>query len=715
MGASLFSPSWYRVASLRPRLRPHVDIHRHIYRGQVWYVLEDRLTGRFQRFTPSAYVIIGLMDGHWSVEELWHTARVRLGEDAPTQDDLIRLLSQLHSADLLQSDVPPDTLELLQRFEKRQHPKWKQNIRNPMAMRFSLFDPETLLRKGEPYVRPLFSWAAGVFWLVVVLSGCVMAGLHWGELTQDITDRILAPQNLVVLWLVYPCLKALHEFGHAFTIKRLGGEVHEMGIMFLVLTPIPYVDASWASALQSKWQRAFVGAAGMAVELFIAAIALFLWTLVEPGAFRSVLYDIVIIAGVSSLLFNGNPLLRYDAYYILSDLLEIPNLAPRGTQYFGYLIQHYAFGVRDAEPPVSTGGERIWFIIYGISSFFYRIVVYVAIVLFIAGKFFTLGVLLAVWAVASMGVFPLVKGSRFLFSSPRIVSKRKRAALVTCVFLGCIIALVTLAPFPLSTVSEGVFWFPDEVFVRARADGFVKQLRVSPGTPVRRGDILVVSEDPLLPARVQILESQLRQLEATYDSQFRKDAVKAELAFREMRHTRDELADARKRFSELTAYSMADGTFVSLFAQDLEGKFVKRGEVLGFVLDRASITARVAVPQSDLDLVRNRTKRVDVRLPEKPYETVHASLIREVPAATDRLPSRILGRPGGGEIPIDPRDEQGTKAFQKIFLFDIQLPASTRLFSVGGRVHVRFDYGMEPLIHRWHRHLRELLLTKFNI
>ncbi len=715
MGASLFSPSWYRVASLRPRLRPHVGIHRHLYRGQVWYVLEDRLTGRFQRFTPSAYVIIGLMDGSLSVEELWHTARQRLGEEAPTQDDLIRLLSQLHSADLLQSDVPPDTLELLQRFEKRQHPKWKQNIRNPMAMRFSLFDPETLLRKGEPYVRPLFSWAAGVFWLVVVLSGCIMAGLHWGELTQNITDRILAPQNLVVLWLVYPCLKALHEFGHAFAMKRLGGEVHEMGIMFLVLTPIPYVDASWASALPSKWLRALIGAAGMAVELFIASIALFLWTMVEPGAFRSVLYDIVIIAGVSSLFFNGNPLLRYDAYYILSDLLEIPNLGPRGTQYFGYLIQHYAFGVRDAEPPVSTRGERIWFIIYSISSFFYRIIVYLAIVQFIAGKFFAIGVLLAVWAVATMGIFPLVKGSRFLFSSPQLVSKRKRAAMVTCVFLGCLIALVTFAPFPLSTVSEGVFWFPDEVFVRARADGFVKQLRVSPGTPVRRGDILVVSEDPLLPARVQILESQLRQLEAAYDSYFRQDAMKAELTFREMTHTRDELVDARKRFSELTAYSMADGTFVSLFAQDLEGKFVKRGEVLGFVLDRASITARVAVPQSDVDLVRNRTLRVDVRLPEKLYETVRASLIREVPAATDRLPSRVLGRAGGGQIPIDPRDEQGTRAFQKIFLFDIGLPASTRLFCVGGRVHVRFDHGMEPLIHRWHRHIRELLLTKFNI
>ncbi len=715
MGASLFSPSWYRVASLRPRLRAHVNIHRHTYRGETWYVLEDRLTGRFQRFTPAAYVVIGLMDGKMSVEELWQTARQRLGEDAPTQEDLIRLLSQLHAADILQSDVSPDTQELLQRFEKKQHPKWKQNIRNPMAMRFSLFDPEPLLDWGEPFVRPLFSWFGGVLWLVVVVYGCVLAGFHWRELTLDITDRVLAPQNLMMLWFVYPCLKVLHEFGHAFTIKRLGGEVHEMGIMFLVLTPIPYVDASSASALRNKWERAFVGAAGMAVELFVAAIALFIWTLVEPGAFRSVMYNVVIVAGVSSLFFNGNPLLRYDAYYMLSDLLEIPNLGPRGTQYMGYLVQRYPFGIRDAEPPVSTPGERVWFIVYGISSFSYRVLVYVAIVQFIAGKFFAIGVLLAIWAAASMAVIPLARGARFLFSSPRLGTKRKRAVAVSCLVLACLVALVTLVPFPLSTVSEGVLWFPDEVFARARVDGFVEHLLVNPGTPVHRGDALVECNDPLLPARVRVLEAELRQLEATYDAQFRVDQVKAEVTAQEIAHSKEALADARSRFEELTVYSMADGTFVSPLARDLEGKFAKRGEVLGYVLDRTAITARVAISQSDVDLVRERTNKVDVRLPEKLAETVRASLVREVPAATDQLPSRVLGQVGGGTIPIDPRDVRGTKAFQKVFLFDIRLPASARLFSVGGRVHVRFDHGLEPLVWRWYRRIRELLLKRFNI
>jgi putative peptide zinc metalloprotease protein len=715
MGTSLFSESWYRVAKLKPRLREHAIIHRHVYRGELWYVLEDGITGRFQRFTPSAYTMIGIMDGEHSVEELWQTARQRLGEDAPSQDEVIRLLSQLHSENLLQSDVSPDTLELLQRFEKRKNLKWKQNIRNPMSIRFSLFDPESLLRRLMPFFRPVFSWAGAVLWTVVVIFGCALAGLHWQELTRNITDIVLAPKNLVLLWAVYPILKTLHEFGHAFAVKQMGGEVHEIGIMFLVFTPIPYVDASAASASPNKWTRAFVGAAGLCVELFIAAICLFIWTLVEPGVFRAILYNVVILAGVSSLFFNGNPLLRYDAYYILSDLIEIPNLASRGTQYIGYLIQRYPFGIRDAEPPVSTSGERIWFVAYGVLSFIYRIFIYVAIIQFIAGKFFVVGILLAIWAVASMLIFPLAKASRFLFASPRLGTKRKRAIVLSGCALACLVALVTWVPFPLSTVSEGVFWFPEEAFVRAQVDGFVERILVNPGTPVKRGDPLIKCDDPLLPARVRVLEAQVRELEASYDSQFRTKQVEAKLTAQKLQRAREELTDANRRSRDLTLYSLTDGVFVSLLARDLVGKFAKRGEILGFVLDKSAITARVVVSQSSVDLVRSRTGRIDVRLPEKLWETVPATMLREVPAATDQLPSKVLGQEGGGKIAIDPADSGGTKAFQKLFFFDIRLPAGARIFSVGGRVYTRMDHGLEPLIYRWYRTVRELLLKRFNI
>ena len=116
-----------------------------------------------------------------------------------------------------------------------------------------------------------------------------------------------------------------------------------------------------------------VAAAGMAVELFVAALALFLWLNVESGRVSAIAYNVMLIGGVSTLLFNGNPLLRYDGYYVLADWIEIPNLAQRSTRYLGYLLQHYILGVDDAVSPVTAPGERAWFICYGIASFCYRL------------------------------------------------------------------------------------------------------------------------------------------------------------------------------------------------------------------------------------------------------------------------------------------------------------------------------------------------------
>jgi putative peptide zinc metalloprotease protein len=482
-----------------------------------------------------------------------------------------------------------------------------------------------------------------------------------------------------------------------------------------VLTPVPYVDASASSAFRDKRERILVGAAGMAVEIFIGALALFFWSSAEPGPLRSLAYNVIFIAGVSSILFNGNALLRYDAYYILSDLLEIPNLGPRGLRYFGYLFQRYLFGVREAEPPESTPGERVWFILYTVASWAYRIFIYVAIVLFIASKFFFIGVLFAMWAAISMMVLPAAKGIKFLTSSPRLSRKRARSVLVTGLLLAAFAVVIFFVPFPLGTRAEGVLWIPDHSFVRAATDGFVEKLLAKPGSRVKAGDPLIECSDPLLPAQIRVLVSKLEELQATYDAQIIEDRVKADITKEEMHNITGKLKDAKEREGELTVRSPGSGVFIVPVPQDLPGRFAKRGELLGYVLDPSSVTARVVVYQADADLVRNQTREVRVRLPENIPETVPADLLREVPAATDQLPGRALTQEGGGKIAIDPRDRFGVKAFQKLFLFDIKLPDFKGLYNVGGRLYVRFDHGYEPLVYRWYREIRQVFLRRFNV
>jgi putative peptide zinc metalloprotease protein len=715
MAKPIFSSSWYRVAGLKPRLRSHAHIHRHQYRDATWYVLQDLTMERFLRFSPAAYSLIGCMDGRRTVEQIWQDGCTRLADDAPTQDEMIQLISQLYRADVLQCDVPPDAAELLERHEKQQRRKWQSQMFSFFSWRFPLFDPERLLRFFLPVMRPLFGWVGAIIWPVVVIPAVILAATHWSDLATNLLDRLLVPQNLFMIWLLFPVIKAFHEFGHAFATKAFGGEVHDIGVMLLVLTPVPYVDASSASAFREKWQRVIVGAAGMIVELFIAALALYVWLGAEPGTVRTLAYNAILIAGISTIIFNGNPLLRYDGYYILSDLIEIPNLRTRANNYLGYLCERYLFGSRDAEQPVATSGERVWFVSYGILSFVYRTFVVMAILFYLGERLFRLGAVLAGLAALAWAAVPLVKGLHFLFTHPRLRSVRARAIFVTAAITVVLIILIGLVPVPYRTGAEGVIWIPEEAFVRAGAEGFVERIAASPGAPVRKGDVLVVLQDPLVIAQERVLSSRVRELEAKYIQHLFTDHVKAETTRDELRHVEDRLARTRQQLADLVVRSGIDGTFVVPTAEDLPGRFVKKGELLGHVLEFGTVTVRTIVSQATIDLVRHRTRAVEVRLSEQISTTLPAVIRRLVPGASEKLPTKSLGTIGGGEIAVDPSDRQGLTAVQKVFQIDVELPSRTHLVNLGGHAYVRFDHGWAPLGVQWYLKLRQLFLSRFNV
>ena len=573
MTQPLFSPSWYRVASLRPRLRGHARIHRHHYRNELWYVLQDQSAGKYHRFSPAAYHLIGLMDGERTVQQLWEQAGVQLGDDLPTQDEVIRLLGQLHAADVLQCDVPPDLLELFRRHQQHRKTQWKQRLRSPLVIRVPLWDPERFLERWLPLVRPLFSWYGVMLWLAVVVTALVLAGIHWSELTESVADRVLAPQNLLLLWLAYPLVKALHELGHGFATRVWGGEVHEMGIMFLVFMPVPYVDASAASAFRDRRKRMLVGAAGILVELFLASIALFVWLSVEPGVVRAIAYNIMLIGGVSTLLFNGNPLLRFDGYYVLADAIEIPNLGTRANRYFGYLFQRYLFGLKKTVSPVSARGERFWFITYGIAAFLYRILIMAAIILFVAGKFFVIGVLLALWAVVPLLLMPAWKAVSFVLFNPQLNRMRTRSIAISAMLVCVLAGILFLVPVPMRTQAEGVVWLPEQSIVRAGTDGFVTGLQVEPDALVSEGTPLIVTQDPLLTAELRILESRHDELSLEYKLVRNDDRVRARILKEELKALEEDLARHRERIERLVIRSPTTGRFVLPQAADLPTDF----------------------------------------------------------------------------------------------------------------------------------------------
>jgi putative peptide zinc metalloprotease protein len=715
MSEALFSPSWYRVAILAPRLRSHAQLHRHQYRGQTWYVLQDRSNERFHRFSPSAYAFIGLMDGTRTVQDIWELASTKLGDDAPTQPEVVQLLSQLHAADVLQCDIPPDIAELLHRHERTQQKKWQRRLMSIFSWQFPLIDPERFLEIFVSLVRPFFGWGGAVLWLVIVIPALLIGVAHWADLSENIIDRMTAPQNLVLLWFLFPIIKVLHELGHAFAVKVFGGEVHEMGIMLLVFSPVPYVDASASSAFPSKWQRAVVGAAGMIVELVIASVAMFVWVSVEPGAVHTLAYNTIMIAGISTVVFNANPLLRFDGYYILADLIEIPNLRQRANQYLGYVCERYLFGREEAQVPHATPGERAWFVGYSVSSFVYRIFVVIAILLFLTDQFFVLGMFFAIMTSFTWFLMPLGKGLSYLFTSPRIRRVRGRALAVSTGAMAVLLVALCLTPVPFRTRAEGVVWIPDEAIVRAGADGFVQTVVGIPGSRVSRGDVLVVCHDSVLTTQLTVLEAQLREIEARIREQIPENIVKAKILEEEKHYIEEKLARTKEQVQDLVITAKVDGTLVIPRVEDLPGRFVHRGDVLAHVVDLNTLTVRTIVDQTDIDLIRHSTKAVQVRLAERLASPIDADVKRLVPAASDELPSPALGSEGGGQVPMDPKDPKGQKAIRKVFQVDLQLPLELGIVNVGGRVYVRFDHGREPLMTQWYRQGRQLFLSRFNV
>jgi putative peptide zinc metalloprotease protein len=715
MSDGFFSTSWYRVARLRPRLRRHVEFHRHRYRGRLWYVLQDHSTGRCQRLTPAAYLLAGLMNGERTTQEIWEAACARLGDDAPSQDETIRVLGLLHFADALRCDVSPDTVEILRRCQRRERAEWWRRFANPLAFRIPLVDPDEFLSRWAHLARPLYGRAAAAVWLGLVGGAVVLATAHWRELSENAAEQLLDPRNLLLLWLVYPLMKALHELGHAFAAKVFGGAVHEMGVLLLVFVPVPYVDASSASVLPEKWKRVVVGAAGVAVEIFLAALSLLVWLHTEPGVVRSIAYNAMWIGGASALLFNGNPLLRFDGYYVLSDLVEIPNLRARSNQYLTYLTLHHGFGLTKVRCPASSRGEAPWFVVYGIAAWAYRLVVVLAIALFVSTRFFTLGILLAALCVGLQVVAPLLRGAAFVLTSPRLSMRRGRALALSAVGLGTAVLLLVGVPLPLYTRAEGVVWPPEGAQVRAAADGFVVRTLVSPEASVELGDPLVLTRDPSLEARVAVMEGRLRELRARHHAERTHDRVRAQMTADEVASAEATLARARERQTEVVIRSPRDGTFVVPRWQDLEGGYLKQGDLVGYVIGPATTTARVVVPQSDATLIQERTRAVHVRLSRRPSQVLTARVRREVPAATNQLPSSALGTAGGGRIPVDPRDPEGRLALTSVFQLDLELPEHAAVREIGGRVHVRFDHGAEPVAWRGWRSLRRLFLRRIGV
>lgn len=731
-----FHESWYRVVDLHPRLRSTVQITRQHFRGQAWHVVQDHTNNAFFRLTEPAYRFIGLLDGDRSVAVAWKLVNDQLGDDAPTQGEVIQLLGQLYTSNLLQAEVPPDTHTLFNRYKKRRQREISGYLMNILFARIPLIDPDAFLNRWLPLLGWIFSPVGMIAWLGLVGTAVymIMQRSGWQDEILGGAKNILAPDNLVLLYIGFALIKACHEMGHAISCKKFGrqsgtgGEVHVIGIMLLIFTPVPYVDASSSWALRNKWHRVIVGAAGMWVEFAISAVAAMVWANTASGYWvHTFCYNIMFIASFSTLLFNANPLLRYDGYYMLSDVLEIPNLGQRSKEYIYYLIKRYVWGLKQARNPAYSRSEQGWFVFYAIASFIMRTVVSVSIILYLMsvlqGVLVLLAAVMAISALIGWALVPIGKFIYYLGTNPELSRQRTRAVITTGLFTAALVVGVGLIPVPAHARAQGVVEPQDLQELNPGADGFVTSVDeqlphdrynmpvVSAGTAIAtaRSRELEAQRADFLAEREQIVARKRKAfaLEVGGGGRGASDAYDQQI-----KATDEQIATVDEQIAHLTLRAPIAG---SLVAPDLESRhfaYLARGVKVGLVagLDRPLIRAFVANDDAG-PLAREAHRQVEIRVRGRPDILLTGRLGPPYPAGSTKLPSAALGYAVGGDLATSPEDREGTRTTENFFEVRIdqlklisapadvasKLDARVPLLP-GQTVIIRFDFQSKPII-----------------
>ncbi len=724
MDRPTFSESWYRVANLRPRLRSVTQIYRQHYRGQMWYVVRDASNNQFFRINDAAYYFLGLLDGRRTVAQVWDMCNELLGERAPTQGEAIQLLGQLYTANLLQADLPADAEGMFERYRKRIRREIGGYMMNLLFPRIPLWDPEPFLKRWIGAVSWMFGPVGIALWTVLVMTGGYFLIRRWDDLfsqAQGILDQ--DPGSLALLYLCFWGVKLCHEMGHGFTCKRFGmqsnsgGEVHTLGLMLLVFTPVPYVDASSSWAFRNKWHRIFVALGGMYVELAIAAVAAIVWYFYsDPIAF-----NIIFVASVATILFNANPLLRFDGYYVLSDLLEIPNLAQRGKQYLYYLVKKYLFGVRQARDPGHSRAERVWLLSYAVASFIYRVLISVAIILFIADKLFFLGMVMALGAIVGWVGVPLWKFTHYLSTSPELIRTRGRAMAWTGGFIAALVVGVGVIPFPDRDRAQAVVLPRSFAFVHVGTDGFVEGFTPSGVKVTPSSQALLRAENPQLLTERKVLEADYR-LTATSLRQARtKELASANSLEQRLGVLVRNMNRIDERLRELQLAAPIEGTWVAPDIDAVVGRYLPRGEKIGMIVSDDDLIVRATPDQNVGPRVKYHVDRGDpvvVEMRVRGNPTIHLpGRITYIDNAGKRqLPSAALGYRAGGTLAVDPTDPEGRRTIESFFEVHIDPDRANEFYAMlrsGQTVVVRFEMPKKPLGEQWWRAIRQMIQQRY--
>jgi len=718
MNEQIFSNSWHIVSGLKVSLLTAITVQKQHYRGEQWYVIKDNFNNKFFRIRPEAYKFLVKLNFSATVEEIWEAYLSRYPEIAPTQDELVKLLSQLHLNNLLFFQNKVQSNEVFERYKEEKGKVLNGKLMSFLFIKVPIFNPNSFLDFIHPLSKIIFSRFGFFLWLGMIFYALKIV-FDNSTMISSQAQGMLSPNNLGYLYLTLFLLKVLHELGHSMICKKFGGPVHTLGLMFLVFTPLPYMDASSSWGFRSKWQRALVGSAGMLVELFLAAIATVIWINTGDGFIHSLSFNVMIIASVSSLLFNANPLLKLDAYYMLSDILEIPNLAKRANQQFLYYFKKNIFKISHLFPPTSESKEVFWLNFYAVFSYLYRLLVSLTIMLFVADQLFILGVIVGIMSLYLWIIKPLYSLFIYLSTNPELNENgiRVKAIFISSAFIFCLLSVILFIPFPNSIRASGVLYAKGFSSVYAPSEGYLEKVNLQEGEEVKNGDLIAKLVNEEIEIEIKILKIKIKKTLAL-ELHAQKELSDLAPLKKRVKLLRDKLEKLKEKKNELMIYAESSGVWISRTLQFSEKSFITNKSHLGDIIPLKGFRFTAVILQEEaFDLFEKPLNNATLKLFGISKKTITIKSVKLIPYKQYMLPSAVLGWLGGGDIQVSQSDSSGRKSKEAFFEIRADLTIAELnpllLHHRSGILHIQLED--VSLWIQFHRYVKQLMQRKYQI
>jgi putative peptide zinc metalloprotease protein len=692
MDTTLLNNPVERRKAVRLRLRPDLQITEQRYEGKIYHVVKDPVCLRYYRFNKQEYFVFSLFDGQHTMEQVKNRFEDEFKPHRLEYQDLEGFARQLITAGLVQSETVGTGKHLFTRRAKQRRMRRLAAVSSILYWKIPVFDPDRILTWMFKYLWWIFTTPFFVATVGLMLAAVMLVTLHFDTFYAKLPAyyEFFHYRTLLYMWISLGVVKVIHEFGHGLSCKAFGGECHEMGVLLMCLSPALYCNVTDAWTISDKWKRIIISFAGIYVELIIAAISTFVWWYTPDKPFvNNIALCLMTLCSVSTFVFNANPLMRFDGYYMMADWLEIPNLRDRSNRFITNLFLEKALGIEVPPEQYMAPGRKVLFVIYAIASWVYRWVVTFSIIWFLADflgpKLKIISHMIAIMSLASMFVWPMYRMIKNITRRGRLPDMKSRRVWITSTIAAALVAGFFLLPLPISRVREtGLVTVDPEKALAITLDepAHLESIAVDEGQHVKAGQLLLRLTSAQITEDLNQALSRHQEALQNADNLRNQISTQADLAPAAVDDLREKLANAQSRakaYSEqirvlrqrqatvLEKRAPRDGVVMGLPKRHEIGRLYDRSfmntQPLAVVGDATALTVKVPVNSNEFrllkeDLPPGGTLEVSVYIKGRTDHIFKGEIVRLPDSDSKHVPPGLTQR-AGGPLAVKQAGEQG--------------------------------------------------------